>query len=786
MLVLAGADPAGVPRISVVVPIYDVEAYLPDCLRSLAAQTARDLEFVLVDDGSTDKSAEIAAEFVARDERFRLIVQPNAGLGAARNAGVRRATGELLAFADSDDVVPPEAYERLAASLDRTGSDFAAGNVLRLEGDRTRQAPWLAEAFARTRLKTHVRRCRPLLADRTAWNKLFRRDFWDRNQLRFPEGVLHEDIPVMLPAHVTARSVDVLAEPVYHWRIRGDGDSITQKRLEIRVLRDRLAAVEQVRAYLAEHGSRRLRRWYDQRLVRDDLRLHLDLLADAEPAYRTLFLDHVTALLDGASRRLFADLPAIDRLKWHLALHGRTRDLLEVLRFARDQRATTPPLRRAGRWYGDYPFLGDRDIPRSVFRLGHRDAELSLRATVEQLVCEDDRLVVRGHAHLAGLGVTRPGDQRVQLMAFRRGRGQRLRMRAGGIRVVARPVERPDLEPHRRWSGFEVTLPPRAIDGTGTWQLGLFVRAHGLRRRYLRFDHEQLAAAELPAPQGLAARAVPCTSGRLEVRVRDRWATLRAARIVDGDLLELSGEQRLGETTRLQVRRACDGWCTELPLGADGPFTARVPLSLLHQAPRRPDAHVEWQLSALDGSRRFPLALPSAAPLLCWWTSGRELVLARTQGGDAAIADRAARPVVTAAGWAGAHRLALDVRLASGLVERELVLMDWHRNRVHVVPLLHAEDEGVYRALVTPRPGEWRFYGRPAGEEALPAMARVALDDTLTLPLITMIEDQLATLEAGPDGSLLLSVPGRSAERAPRRGARGPARASASAAARGG
>jgi CDP-glycerol glycerophosphotransferase len=152
-----------VPRISVVVPIYDVEAYLADCLRALAAQTAGDLEFVLVDDGSTDKSPDIAAEFAASDPRFRVITQPNAGLGAAPNAGVRHATGELLAFADSDDVVPPEAYEHFAATLAQTGSDFAAGNVLRLEDDRTRQAPWLAEAFARTRL---------------------------------PKGVLHEDIPV--------------------------------------------------------------------------------------------------------------------------------------------------------------------------------------------------------------------------------------------------------------------------------------------------------------------------------------------------------------------------------------------------------------------------------------------------------------------------------------------------------------------------------------------------------------------------------------------------------------
>ena len=262
-----------VPRISVVVPIYEVEAYLADCLRSLAAQTAPDLEIVMVDDGSTDGSAAIAERFAARDRRFRLISQANGGLGHARNAGVAAATGEFLAFVDSDDVVPCEAYELLVAALDRTGSDFACGNVLRLADDGTSQAPFLAETFARTRLKTHVSRFRPLLADRTAWNKLWRREFWEANELRFPEGVLHDDIPVTLPAHVAARSVDVLAEPVYHWRIRSDGErSITQRRLEMRALVDRLAAIEHVREYLARDGTRRLRRWYDERLVRDDRR----------------------------------------------------------------------------------------------------------------------------------------------------------------------------------------------------------------------------------------------------------------------------------------------------------------------------------------------------------------------------------------------------------------------------------------------------------------------------------------------------------------------------------
>src|SRR5215217_942996 len=174
------------PRISVVVPIYNVEEYLPACLDSVARQTVDDFEVVMVNDGSTDRSAEIAGQYGRRDPRFRLVQQENAGLSAARNTGIEAATGEFLAFLDSDDVLPPNAYELLLGALDRTGSDFATGNVHRLTRWDSFQSPFLAKTFVRTELETHVTRFRPLIADRIVWNKLWRRSFWDSHGYRFP------------------------------------------------------------------------------------------------------------------------------------------------------------------------------------------------------------------------------------------------------------------------------------------------------------------------------------------------------------------------------------------------------------------------------------------------------------------------------------------------------------------------------------------------------------------------------------------------------------------------
>ena len=119
----------------------------------------------MVDDGATDSSAPIAAAFAERDDRFQLVRQPNGGLGNARNTGADRATGDYIAFVDSDDVVVRNAYELLVGSLEATGSDFASGNYHRLTTTGTRQAGMVTSAFTATRL-AHPRLQAPGAAQR--------------------------------------------------------------------------------------------------------------------------------------------------------------------------------------------------------------------------------------------------------------------------------------------------------------------------------------------------------------------------------------------------------------------------------------------------------------------------------------------------------------------------------------------------------------------------------------------------------------------------------------------
>jgi CDP-glycerol glycerophosphotransferase len=642
------------PPISVVVPIYQVKHYLAECLTSIAGQTMDDLEVVMVDDGSTDGSAAIADEFAAADRRFRLISQPNGGLGSARNTGIDASTGRYLAFVDSDDTLPPDAYERLLASLESTGSDFASGNVLRVSGTTATQAGFLSRAFATTRRRTHVTRFPELLADRTAWNKLWRRSFWDHHALRFPEGVVHEDIPVVLPAHFKAASVDVLAAPVYRYRVRDDGErSITQRRLEHHVLRDRLDAIEQVAAYLDSSRHRGAKGWYLASVVRDDLRLHLDLLDDADDAYRALFLERVSELVHGVDPRVYERLPAIDRLKWHLIHRGLLPELLEVVRFHKEEADRTPPVRRGLRHYGDYPFRTDERlaIPRSVFRLGRRDDELALTARLEELRCDGDTLTVRGRAHITCLGAPSRRSQSVRIGALRPGRWRRIRMRLAPLRLRTCSRQCPDAPDAVAWSGFEATLDVGALRGQdgwedATWEVYAFVRAGLVRRRRARFvlDPAPAPAVGLVAPEQIAVGAAAADDGRLTLRVRRCWAAVGGHELVDGRHLVLTGHARLARgPATLELVRRVDGTTLTYPLTVRGHRTvtrlsATVVLSELGAAARRTDD--EWELWAVSGADRVRVTLPAGTPAVSWRCVDCDLTLSAATSGDAILAAR--------------------------------------------------------------------------------------------------------------------------------------------------
>ena len=217
------------PLVSVVVPVHDVEPYVVECVESLLAQRHSRLEIIVVDDGSNDRSGDLAESVAARDERIRVVHTPNQGLGAARNEGVRHATGDLLGFVDSDDVLPRDGYAALVERILRSRADLVTGDMARLEDGVVTPVPWLTRLHPSDRTLA-IDDAPDLLGDVFACNKLFRRDFWEQQGLSWPEGVRYEDQPTTTEAFLRATRIAVTSHVVYHWRIRSDGTSITQQR----------------------------------------------------------------------------------------------------------------------------------------------------------------------------------------------------------------------------------------------------------------------------------------------------------------------------------------------------------------------------------------------------------------------------------------------------------------------------------------------------------------------------------------------------------------------------
>ncbi|MEV6307767.1 CDP-glycerol glycerophosphotransferase family protein [Streptomyces sp. NPDC051840] len=603
------------PLLSVVVPVHNVEDYLEECLASLAAQSLSDIEVVLVDDGSTDGSRRIAEDFAARDSRFRCVHQPNAGLSAARNAGVARTTPGVpyLAFADSDDVVVPDAYERMVASLESTGSDLVTGNVRRFDEEGTRQA-WQYRWLTTDSLRTHITRDPRLLADRVAWNKVFRRSFWDTHAFTFPVGKLYEDTPVMIPAHHLARAVDVLREHVYHWRVR-EG-SITRRRTDVRGVRDRIAACEQVSAFLADRGEgQRLR--YDVSCLRDDFVYFLEGLPMGGPEYRAAFMTDAGAFLDRAGDRALEGLPAAERVRWQLVRERRADDLLAVLEFARANGAGTftvsgPP----GRRRATYPGLTG-----TTARLVRGDLPAVARVTGVSWG-EDGTLRLRGYAYIRNLPASAPRHS-LKAGLVREAGGRRLR--TVPVRTVRtdRATADSGQELHDYGhAGFEMVLDPARL-GTGAWLVGVVVAGHGVVRRAALRAVEAAAARTTVHDLGGGRRAVlGHRDGRLVLTVTGLPALATGHRTGPGGL-ELTG-RLYGDSRPTAVVLSRDGAaehvCPVRPAQGAGEsgFGARIPLAALagESGPGASGAGGRWraELAAEDG-RRVPLAAaPGLAP----------------------------------------------------------------------------------------------------------------------------------------------------------------------------
>ena len=223
------------PKVSVVVPCYKVENYLPEMVESLLAQTLRDIQIILVDDGSPDRTGQICAEFAARDSRVQVIHKANAGVGAARNDGLAAATGRWVIFCDSDDYLELEALEELVRTGEETDADVVFGDVDLVFQDRKVPAVFYKNEFVTDDRKVldqliaadfYKYYCfdppagGPAFGYGGPWNKLVRRQLLLSHGIQFDLRVRGIFDDLIYTAHVfaVAKRVAYVHVPVYGYR----------------------------------------------------------------------------------------------------------------------------------------------------------------------------------------------------------------------------------------------------------------------------------------------------------------------------------------------------------------------------------------------------------------------------------------------------------------------------------------------------------------------------------------------------------------------------------------
>ena len=222
--------PCEKPTISIIVPVYNVEKYLPECIESILAQTFRDFELILVDDGSPDNCPALCDAAAEKDGRIRVIHQKNGGLSAARNAGLDIARGEWIGFADSDDTIEPEMYGTLLRLAQEHHANLAVCGILPVDEQNKPLAPPLQTPQTAVLNREQAIARIAFAPFHIAPNKLYRREIFA--QLRYPVGKLNED-SFVAPAVLEQVTTAVYTEQQFY-RYRQRTGSIMNSRQTLR------------------------------------------------------------------------------------------------------------------------------------------------------------------------------------------------------------------------------------------------------------------------------------------------------------------------------------------------------------------------------------------------------------------------------------------------------------------------------------------------------------------------------------------------------------------------
>lgn len=246
--------------ISVIVPLYNVEMYISACLDSILSQSYRNIEVIVVNDGSTDFSLQIAETYSEKDDRVKVYSFENAGLAEARNRGLAVATGEYLTFVDSDDMLLPDALETMVKNIREENADLIEGEIIRgtIHSETVKVKKYKKISYTPEKAIEDVLYQKRLLP--SAWGKLYKKELFDN--LSFEKGILYEDLNLFYKIFERCHKIVWIDFPVYFYRITEGSILNTWRKERLDVLK----VTENLENYISEKYPSLLFSAQDRRL----------------------------------------------------------------------------------------------------------------------------------------------------------------------------------------------------------------------------------------------------------------------------------------------------------------------------------------------------------------------------------------------------------------------------------------------------------------------------------------------------------------------------------------
>ena len=208
------------PDISIIVPIYNAEKYIAKCVDSLVNQTKKELEFILINDGSTDNTEEIIKTY--KDKRIKYYKNKNQGIGKTRNFGISKSTGKYIMFLDSDDYLSKNACQKMYEKILESNSDLVVCDFYKVyDFGKTEEVK--LSSFSETSLKG-----RPSIINEinlAPWNKIYKRELITKNKIKFIENLKYEDAPFVIEALSKAKKITKINESLNYYVIHGNSET---------------------------------------------------------------------------------------------------------------------------------------------------------------------------------------------------------------------------------------------------------------------------------------------------------------------------------------------------------------------------------------------------------------------------------------------------------------------------------------------------------------------------------------------------------------------------------